>query len=118
MSRITNVILTSYGDNADLYIEDYVTALNDHCFGDDKAGFKPVDLAGSSDTGGSKFMVGCILLGGFNYLNLSEFIKNLKSFDWEGFSQKHNKPRPYSVDLFYLVEDEENGYTYYPIYRR
>jgi hypothetical protein len=118
MSNVTNIILASYGSNFDHHIEEYVNALNKHCFVKNKSGFKPCDMTGSQLTGGSKFMNGCILLGGFNYLNLSEFINNLKSFDWEDFCEKCHRQRPYSVDLFYLRENEESGYTHFPIYRR
>ena len=118
MSLVTNIILTTYGPNLDHHLEQFVKALNEHCFDVDKSGFKPYDMAGSEDTGGSKFLHGCILLAGFNFLNVSKFIANLVSFDWDGFCEKLHQQRPYSVDLFYLRENCENGYTSVPIYRR
>lgn len=118
MSRVTNVILTSYGDNIDFYIHEYVEALNKHCFAEDKTGFFPRDIGGSFSTGGSKYMIGCTLVGGFNYLNVRKFITDLRSFDWEKIPIKHHKQRPYSVDLFYLIEDTESGYSSASIYRR
>lgn len=117
MSSVTNVIIAEYGAGFDYYMEDYIKKLNNHCELE-RGGFLPVDFAGSMETGGSKFMLGSIIMGGFNYLNRKKFIQHLKTFDWEGLAKEHNRQRPHSVDLFYLIEDEENGYTHIQIYRK
>ena len=115
MSYVTNVIIAEYGSS--LNVSNYIDELNQHCFSSDKSGFAPVDITSLKSTGGSKYMNGSIIVGGFNYLDIDEFIKNLKSFDWKGLAYKHNKQPPYSVDLFYLIENDENGYNRIIIYR-
>jgi hypothetical protein len=115
MSRVTNVILTLYGSTYHMQknLNSFVEKLNKECFDDGNFGFIPVDI-GSVDkiTGGSKYTNGLILIGGFNYLNIKKLIEGVKNFDFDSFSKENNISRPYFIDIFYHIEDCEDGYKH------
>jgi len=112
MSFVTNVILCCYGGTcySPTYINKLCTELNTACFTEDAIGFVPYDIGSlTKELGGSKSPVGLILVAGFNLLMIDSFVESLKKFAWDDFL--------YSVDLFLLREDDEDGYRQEKIHR-
>jgi hypothetical protein len=82
MSSVTNVILTIplYNDKEKLKI---VKKINS--FFEEEKGFVLVDNENLPIGwyGGTKMLEAEILIGAFNYLNIEELIKHLRSIDWK-----------------------------------
>lgn len=119
MSVVTNVILCIYGGpfNRSKYVNEFCSEMNENCF-PGKAGFKPQDIGSlGAVVGGSKYPLGLILVSGFNYLNRDNLIDYLRKFDWKKFSNDRGHDIPLSVDLFWLHEDDEDGYKHRKIFR-
>ncbi len=93
MSVVTDVLLTG-----GLELEDMVAMVN--LFFDPGPGLAMVD---GRQVGGSKCLQATVLIGAFNYLDLSGFVAHLRELPWPRWSTER-------IRLFVQEENDECGF--------